>query len=311
MISVIVPMYNEEKTVRELHRRINSVMTNIGEPYEIVFVDDGSTDGTFDEMKVLVPIKALRLRRNFGQSLAFSCGIHRAKGDIIVTLDGDLENQPEDIPLLINKLYEGYDVVTGWRTERWSTQRIVRRFPSLVANWLISRFSTVNIHDHGCSLRAYRSNVIRNVNLAGEMHRMLLAYIGNNGAKIAEIPIAFTPRKYGKSKYGFSRSLNVILDILAFYFFRWYSERPIHFFGYAGFASILLGSFTFLWALYLRIMEDIHFNRTPLPELMAIFIVVGFQFILMGLLGEVIVRLNREEQEDKNKSFEIIEYVQN
>jgi len=295
MISVIVTVYNEVENVSELHGRLVSVMQNLGQEYEIIFVDDGSDDGTFEELKRLKPIKVYQLPKNYGQTIALACGLDHAKGEIIMTLDGDLENQPEDIPILLDKLDAGYDVVAGWRKSRWSRQLLFRRLPSLIANSLISSMGRVKVHDHGCSLRAYRAHVFKDISFSGEMHRMLPSYLAMQGAKVTEVPVNFESRKFGKSKYGFSRSFKVLLDVLAFYFFRWFSDRPIHFFGYTGFALFALGLFTFLLALFLRIFSGIHFNRTPLPELVAIFVVVGFQFILFGLLAEIIVRLRRKE----------------
>lgn len=309
MISVVVPFYNERGNVRELHERILRVLRATGEKFEIIFVDDGSRDGTFEEMAKLKPLHAIRLSRNFGQTHAFGCGIQHAKGDIIVTSDGDLENHPEDIPRLLEKLKEGYDIVGGWRGQRWQKEFLTRRIPSLVANWFISRVTNVRLHDHGCNLRVYRRHVFDNVVFRGEMHRMLAAYLGMHGAKVAEIPVSYTPRKFGKSKYGLSRIFRVLLDVLAFHFFKKFASRPMHFFGYAGFISMFLGVLTFFWALYLRLFEGLHFNRTPLPELVAIFVVVGVQLILMGLLAEIVVRL--QQGKDVVPPYDVRERIEN
>lgn len=306
MISVIVPFFNERESVGELHQLILGVMEKLGRPFEIILVDDGSKDGTFDEIKKLSKVRGFRFRRNFGQTAAFSCGIENAKGDIIVTLDGDLENHPSDILKLVLKLEEGFDVVAGWREGRWKESLLTRRIPSLLASRIISSVTGIKLHDHGCNLRAYRRQVFDGVAFNGEMHRMLAAYLGMNGAKVAEVPVAYTPRKFGRSKYGLSRTFKVLLDVLAFHFFRKYATRPMHFFGYAGFVSMGLGFLTFLWALFLRIWQGTHFNRTPLPELVAIFVVVGFQFILMGLLAEILIRLRH----DQNPSYDIAEQVE-
>lgn len=308
MISVVAPFYNEKESIGELHRRLLAVLQKIGKPFEIIFVDDGSRDATFAEIRKCFPVAGLRLRRNSGQTAAFGAGIREAKGDIIVTLDGDLENQPEDIPMLLEKLDEGYDVVSGWRRRRWQEKMMTRRIPSLLANRLISRVTGVYLHDHGCNLRAYRREVFQGVAFNGEMHRMLAAYLGMRGAKVAEIPVSYVPRKFGYSKYGIGRTFKVLLDVLAFYFFKEYATRPMHFFGYAGFMSIGAGILTFFWAAYLRIFEGLHFNRTPLPVLIAVFVVVGAQFILMGLLAEILLRSGREHPDDK---YDIGERVQN
>ncbi len=310
MISVVVPFFNERGSIRELHSRLVSVLKKTGEEYEIVFVDDGSSDGTFEEMKKLSPLRAYAMSRNFGQTVAFGCGITNARGEIIVTMDGDLENQPEDIPALLAKLKEGYDLVAGWRQNRWHKQFFTRRLPSLAANILISKVTGTRLHDHGCNLRVYRKKVFDNIVFRGEMHRMLAGYLGMHGARIAEVPVSCARRKYGKSKYGLSRLFKVILDLLAFYFFRTYGTRPMHFFGYAGFFSMGFGALTFLWASYLRIFQGVHFNRTPLPELVAIFIIVGFQFILMGLLAEIFVRM-KSSKVPAETVYEVRERIEN
>ncbi len=305
MVSVVVPFYNERESVRELHERLLSVFKKIGQEYEIIFVDDGSRDGTFEEIKKLPQVRGFRFFRNYGQTAAFGCGIENAKGNIIVTLDGDLENMPEDIPQLLAKLGEGYDVVSGWRKNRWSSEFFTRRLPSVLANILISRITGVHLHDHGCNLRVYQRHIFRGISFSGEMHRMLAAYLGMHGAKVTEVPVSYKGRKYGKSKYGLSRTFRVLLDVLSFHFFQKYATRPMHFFGYAGFVSMGLGFLTSIWALLLRVLQGTHFSRTPLPELVAIFIVVGFQFILMGLLAEVLIRSRRESK----PSYDIAERV--
>ncbi len=309
MISVIVPFYNEKEVIAELHRRLLDVFKKTGDKLEVIFVDDGSIDGTFTEIKKLPSVKGIRLRENSGQTMAFGCGIKEAEGDVIVTMDGDLENRPEDIPYLLEKLREGYDVVAGWRQNRWRSKIFTRLIPSLAANWFISKVTGVKLHDHGCNLRVYRKEIFQGVSFHGEMHRMLAAYLGLRGAKIAEVPVVYAPRKFGKSKYGLSRIFKVLLDVLAIYFFREYSSRPMHFFGYAGFISIFFGSLTFLAALGLRIFGGVHLNRTPLPELVAVFTVVGFQFILMGLLAEIMVR--SKETVNEEAVYDIRERVQN
>ncbi len=289
-ISVVVPFFNEQESVAELHRLLASVLTSAQKPYEVFFVDDGSKDNTWQEIQKLKGIHAIRLRRNFGQTAALSVGIKEAQGDVIVTMDGDLENDPADIPRLLEKLEEGYDIVSGWRRDRWQDKFFSRRLPSSAANWLISFVTNVHLHDHGCALKAYRADVLKHVDLTGDMHRMIAAYAARGGARVAELPVRFEPRKHGVSKYGFSRTFKVLLDILAFHFFYKYARRPMHFFGAVGFLSLFLACGIGVWAIYLRIIEDIHFIRTPLPILVAIFIVVGFQFILMGLLAEIISR---------------------
>jgi glycosyltransferase involved in cell wall biosynthesis len=296
MISVIAPLYNERDSVQELHMRIQKALQILGNPFEIILVDDGSKDGTFDEIRKLSSVRGFRFVQNQGQTVAFGAGIARAKGEIVVTLDGDLENQPEDIPLLIKKLNEGYDVVAGWRKDRWQKQLLSRKLPSLLANRLVGWITGVTIHDHGCNLRAYRREVFDGVVFRGEMHRMLTAYLGMRGAKFTELPVSYEPRKHGTSKYGLSRTFKVLLDVLALYFFKEYGSKPMHFFGYIGFLSFGVGFLFGLFALFLRLFSGTHLNRTPLPIMVAIFIVVGVQFILMGLLAELLLRSKEETQ---------------
>ena len=290
-ISVIVPLFNEAESVGELSGVLLQTLASLGKSFEIILVDDGSTDGTWRELSKLQGVRAIRLRRNFGQTAALSVGIKEAQGDVIITMDGDLENDPADIPKLLQKLEEGYDIVSGWRRDRWQDKLFSRRLPSAAANWLISFVTGVTLHDHGCTLKAYRSDLLKHTQLTGDMHRMIAAYAARAGARIAEIPVGFRPRRHGVSKYGFSRTFKVLLDILAFHFFYKYARRPMHFFGAIGFLSFFLSFIVAVFTFYLRIVENIHFIRTPLPILVAIFVVVGFQFILMGLLAEIISRM--------------------
>ncbi|MEK7598918.1 MAG: glycosyltransferase family 2 protein [Patescibacteria group bacterium] len=298
LISVIVPFFNEEKNVAELHQRLIGVFKNLDYDFEIVFVDDGSTDATFEAMRSLKPLTALRLRKNFGQSHALAAGIRRSRGDTVVTMDGDLENHPEDIPRLIAKINEGYDVVSGWRKNRWSNQLILRRIPSLAANKLIAYVSGAALNDFGCALRAYRRSVINQIQLKGEEHRLIAANASVLGAHLAEIEVQYSARKSGKSKYGLMRIFKVLLDVLALTFFNRYSSRPIHFFGGFGFAGLFLSLAAFIIMLYLRIFMGISFILTPLPTLAAIFAIIGVQFILMGLLAEIYIRRDKNTSEN-------------
>jgi glycosyltransferase involved in cell wall biosynthesis len=306
MLSVIVPFFNEEKTVREMHARLVSVLSKENIPYEIIFVDDGSQDSTFQNMQKLAPLRVVRLKRNYGQTQALAAGIAHAGGDIIVTLDGDLENDPADIPRLLTKLGEGYDIVSGWREGRWQNQFFTRRLPSGLANKLISYVSGIHLSDHGCTLKAYRRHILHDLRLSGDMHRMIAAYAAREGALITEMPVRFTPRIHGKSKYGLSRIFKVLLDVLAFRFFYKFARRPIHFFGGAGFASFFFGGVIFLVMLYLKFFKNTTFIQTPLPVLVALFIIVGVQFILMGLLAEIFVR---SRDNDKNIIRSVVENV--
>lgn len=297
-LSIVVPFYNEEGNVEELHRRLVKALSPLPSPPELIFVDDGSRDRTFQIIKTLAPVIAIRLKKNLGQTQALAVGIARAKGEIIVTMDGDLENDPADIPFLLAKLGEGYEIVSGWRKKRWKNKWLTRRFPSAIANHLISWISGVYLHDHGCTLKAYRRSILDSLNLTGEMHRMIAAYAARGGAKLIEIPVRFEPRRFGTSKYGLSRTFKVLLDILAFHFFHKYAKRPIHFFGGVGFVSLFLGSGAFFWMLLLKYAEHVSFIQTPLPVLSALFLIIGFQFILMGLLAEIFVRTSPAREED-------------
>lgn len=234
-ISVVVPVYNEKGNIEELYSRINSSIRSITDSFEIIIVDDGSTDGSFDEIKRLSKIKAFKLNKNYGKSYALACGIHNASGQIIVTIDGDLENHPEDIPSLINKIKEGYDVVTGWRKDRWNSSFFSRKLPSLIANWLISLISKLKIHDHGCGLTAFKSDLLKDFIFSDQIHRMIIPYIAiKQEVKVFELEVGFTTRKYGKSKYGISRTFSVILDLISYIFFKNYAKKPMHFFGNTG-----------------------------------------------------------------------------
>lgn len=293
--SVVVPLYNEAESVVLLHHRISEVLKTFERgSCEVIFVDDGSTDGTFERARWLSPLTFVRLHENYGQTAAIAAGIASARGEIIVTMDGDLENDPADIPRLLDKLEEGYDVVSGWRKERWREQPFGRRLPSALANRLISRITGVNLHDHGCTLKAYRQQFIKGLYLFGDMHRMLAAYAVSTGARLAEVPVHFSERKYGYSKYGLSRAFRVLLDIVAFHFFRRYKHRPMHFFGWFGFWSIMAGLVTFFWMIGLKIFEGKSFIATPLPILVVFFVILGAQFVLMGLLGEILIRSQYE-----------------
>ncbi len=302
-ISIVFPVYNEEKNLEELYLKINETLSEIGKSYEIIAVDDGSVDKSFEVLKKLClrdpKFKAIRFRRNFGQTAALSAGFHHAKGNIIITMDSDLQNDPSDIPRLLEKIDEGYDVVSGWRADR-KDKFISRRLPSILANKLIVKMTGVNIHDFGCTLKAYRKDVVENINLYGEMHRFIPALAKWIGAEITEIKVKHHPRKHGKSKYGISRTIRVILDLLTIKFLLSFSTKPIQIFGLMGLGSSVIG---FLICLYLSIGK-IFFpseatsltKRMPMLLLGVLLILVGVQLITMGLLGEIIVRTYYESQ---------------
>jgi dolichol-phosphate mannosyltransferase len=247
----------------------------------------------------------IHFTRNFGQTPALASGIEHATGEIIVPMDSDLENHPEDIPKMIEKINEGYDIVSGWRRDRWQGQTFTRRIPSDVASWLISSISGLKLHDHGSTLKAYRGDMLKGIRLYGDMHRFIAAYLSWHGARVAEFPINYTPRKYGKSNYGLNRIFKVILDLVTLKFLTRFFHKPMHFFGGAGLISIFLGFVTVALAIYFK-FSTIHqkdFISTPLPVLMALFFIVGILLILMGLLAEILVRTYHESQNKKTSEI--------
>jgi glycosyltransferase involved in cell wall biosynthesis len=297
-LSIVIPLYNEEENVQILHERLNHVLDSLKLDYEILFIDDGSTDRTFsilEEIQAKDPrVIVLSLRRNFGQTAAFAAGFDFAHGDVIVTMDGDLQNDPADIPKLL-ELIKDHDLVSGWRKKR-KDPFFTRRLPSITANWLISNVTGVKLHDYGCSLKAYRREVIKNLKLYGEMHRFIPAVASWYGVRIAEVETVHHQRTRGKSKYGISRTIKVVLDLITVKFLQSFSTKPIQFFGPIGIFSGLLG---FLISLYLSI-DKLFFGTPiggrPLLLLGALLIIVGIQLIGMGLLGEMIVRVYHESQ---------------
>ena len=302
-ISIVLPILNEEENLEELYSRLTETLSKLGLEYEIIAVDDGSTDKSFAVLKQIherdPKLKAIKFRRNFGQTAAMSAGFNHARGDVIITMDSDLQNDPADIPRLLDKLNEGYDVVSGWRADR-KDKFLSRRLPSVLANRLIVKMTGVKLHDFGCSLKAYRKDVIDNINLYGEMHRFIPALARLVGAEIAEMKVTHHARKYGKSKYGISRTTRVILDLITIKFLLNYSTRPIQVFGFVGMGSGFVG---FLICLYLSIGK-IFFpsdatslkERMPMLLLGILMILIGVQLITMGLLGEIMVRTYHESQ---------------
>jgi glycosyltransferase involved in cell wall biosynthesis len=296
-VSVVVPLYNEEESIPHLYESLKSAMDAEGKDYELIFVDDGSTDRTLSIIKELAQkdgkVVPLSFRRNFGQTAAFAAGFDHAKGDVIVTIDGDLQNDPKDIPKLLS-LIGKYDIVSGWRKNR-KDRFITRILPSLMANWLISKVTGVKLHDYGCSLKAYRADVLKNIKLYGEMHRFIPAVADWYGVNITEVETTHHPRKYGTSKYGIGRTIRVILDLITVKFLQSFSTKPLQAFGPWGLASCVAG---FAISLYLTIIklsgQDI--GGRPLLLLGILLIIVGIQLIGMGLLGELLVRVYHESQ---------------
>lgn len=300
-ISVIVPLHSEELNVEPLYQGICDSLNRIGKPYEIIFVDDGSRDRTAEIIDALAAqdrnLKVIHLRRNFGQTSAMSAGIDHAAGEILIPMDGDLQNDPVDIPRLLGKLDEGYDVVSGWRKDR--RDKFLRSLLSRIANRIISVISDVYLHDYGCTLKAYRHEVIKGVRLYGEMHRFIPIYAMWQGAKVTEIPVQHHPRIHGKSNYGFERTIKVVLDIIVIKFMGAYYHKPIYVFGAFGFFSLFLGALAGVAALYRKFFQDVSLIQTPLPLMSVLFIVLGIMSILMGLIAEMLVRTYYESQDKK------------
>jgi glycosyltransferase involved in cell wall biosynthesis len=299
-ISLVVPAYNEALNLPIFYERVTSVLKKIGRDYEIVVVDDGSKDNSFAVLSDLATkdnrLKVICFRHNFGQTAALSAGIEAANGDVIILIDSDLENDPEDINTIINKMDEGYDVVSGWRKNRWKGQFLTRKIPSLAANSLISKVTGVKLNDFGCTLKGYRRDVIKNIMLYGEMHRFIPAYAKKQGARIGEVEVRFAPRIHGKSNYRFSRLLRVLPDLLLLKFLEKYMNRPMHFFAYAGFWSFLFAFVTVATAIVLRFTMGISLIQTPLPTLAGVLLIIGTQFFLMGIIAEMMMRTYYESQ---------------
>jgi glycosyltransferase involved in cell wall biosynthesis len=296
-LSIVCPVFNEEKNIPELHEEIRASCENMGRSYEIIFVDDGSWDGSFPALKSAAnkdpKVKIIRLRRNFGQTAALAAGFDFAKGDIIITLDADLQNDPRDFRLLIDKIQAGYDIVSGWRKKR-KDNFFLRRIPSAMANWLISAITRVKLHDYGCTLKAFRREVVKNINLYGELHRFIPAIASTIGVSIAEIEVHHRPRRHGKSKYSVFRFVKVILDLLTVKFLLSYSTRPLQIFGIFGLISGITGGVIAFYLSYQRLFMNQGIAGRPLLLLAILLIVIGIQFITLGLLAEVMVRAYHE-----------------
>jgi glycosyltransferase involved in cell wall biosynthesis len=298
-ISVFLPVYNEEPNLLPLHAKLNDALNKIGASAEIVYVDDGSTD---DSLKILRQIAAgdsrvrvVALRRNYGQTAAMAAGIDAARGRVLIPMDADLQNDPADIVRLLNKLSEGYDVVSGWRKHR-QDKLLSRKIPSMIANRLISWIGGVPLHDYGCSLKAYRRESLEDVRLYGEMHRFIPIYASWAGARVSEIPVEHHPRTMGKSKYGLSRTLKVIFDLMTIKFMASYQTKPIYVFGSFGMLAFAISLLAGFYAIFLKLIHKADFVQTPLPILTIVMFAVGIQFVLMGLLAEMLVRTYHESQ---------------
>ncbi len=311
-VSIVVPMFNEQESASRCYRDITDAMVQAGLDYQLVFVDDGSTDATLEVLERVTAgdrrVSIVELRRNFGQSAAFEAGFDRARAGVIVPMDGDLQNDPRDIPRLLAKLEEhpGYDVVSGWRRERkdgW-----LRTIPSRLANRLISAVTGVRLHDYGCSLKAYRRDVLRDVRLYGETHRFIPALVRWVGGRVTEIPVNHRPRTAGRSKYGLGRTFHVLLDLLTVQFMMNYLTKPLYFFGKAGFASLLMAFFVLVGVGAQKALVGTDMTGNPLLYLSVTLLLIGVQFLLMGLMMEILTRTYHESQGRRTYAVRRIHY---
>jgi glycosyltransferase involved in cell wall biosynthesis len=298
-ISIIIPVYNEEESLPLLNQAITDAMGGL--PYEVIYVDDGSTDESIRVLEAMAEdhkeiVRVIEFRRNFGQTAAMVAGIDNASGEVIVTIDADMQNDPADIPKLLEQIDKGYDVASGWRVDRKDTM-LTRTMPSRVANWIISKVTGVRLHDYGCTLKAYRREVLEGFHLYGEMHRFIPAYAGMVGAKIIEVPVRHHPRRFGQAKYGLERTAKVILDLFTVKFLISYSNKPIYLFGGAGLFLIALSVLDLVVLVLRRLTPPYeHMIRSPLLLMSVMLFTLGFQSILMGLIAELMVRTYYESQ---------------
>lgn len=307
-ISLFLPVLDEEENLPLMHQKIAAALDALGKPAEVIYIDDGSTDKSLQVLKEIAAgdgrVRVLSLRRNYGQTAAMSAGIDAARGEILIPMDADLQNDPADIARLLEKLDEGYDVVSGWRKNR-QDKMLTRKIPSQIANKIISWIGDVHLHDYGCSLKAYRRDVLKDVKLYGEMHRFIPIYASWAGARVTEIPVEHHARTMGKSKYGLSRTVKVVFDLITIKFMAEYHTKPIYVFGTCGLLAFLVSFFAGLYAVVLKLANYIglppryhaDFVETPLPVLCIVMFAIAIQFFLMGLLAELLVRTYHESQD--------------
>jgi glycosyltransferase involved in cell wall biosynthesis len=300
-LSVVVPLYNEEGNVVELHQKILTALQKLGRSFEIIFVDDGSRDGTLERARSLTPLKLIVFRKNFGQTAAFDAGIKAALGEVIITLDGDLQNDPNDISLLLAKMDEGYDVVSGWRHKRqdpWS-----KKIPSRIANLLRKFLIHDNIHDSGCSLKAYKRECFKDVDLFGEMHRFIPAILQLEGYRVGEVKVSHHPRLHGVTKYNWKRGFKGLVDMISIWFWRKYSHRPLHLFGASGVVLSLLGGAILLWMVVEKFYFDASIADRIWPLVGIFFTLIGVQLFISGLLADIAVRNYYQNRHRMNYSI--------
>ncbi|MBN1872563.1 MAG: glycosyltransferase family 2 protein [Candidatus Omnitrophica bacterium] len=309
-ISCIVPVYNEEKNLEILYAELKEVLKTLTGGHEIIFVNDGSTDTSQEVLKSISAkdrdVKVIRFGRNYGQTAALAAGFSKAEGEVLVTMDGDLQNDPRDIPNLLKKMKEGYDLVSGWRKKR-KDPLFTKNIPSHIANGLISFITGVRLHDYGCTLKAYKREAVKNINLYGEMHRFLPALASWNGITIAEIPVNHRARIHGKTKYGLSRTSKVILDLVTVKFLLSFSTKPIQLFGLWGFISLIFSFISGISVIAMKLFKGEDMTGNPFLYLTILLLVVGIQFIMMGLLGEMMSRIYHESR--KNPTYIIKEQI--
>jgi glycosyltransferase involved in cell wall biosynthesis len=301
MLSIVIPIHNEEHSILPLYDRLTAVLEQVKRPYEILFVDDASSDRSFELLANLVEtdghLKVIRLRRNFGQTAALSAGFHESKGDVIIAMDGDLQHAPEDIPALLQKIDEGYDIASGWRQNRVDNA-LFRKIPSKIANWLMAKASGINLRDFGTTFKAYRSEVLKDVNLYGELHRFIPALASFYGARIVEVPIRNTPRASGDSHYGIGRTFRVMFDILTIKFLLKYFTRPMHFFGTLGLIGTTFGGGIMVYLAILKLLGyEIVISHGPLMIAGALLLLGGMMMFSTGLIGEMMMRTYFESQD--------------
>ena len=311
-LSIVVPVYNEEKNLPELFEQILAALKDASYDWDVTFVDDGSKDKSVEVLKQLQArepnrVRIVVFRRNYGQTAAISAGIDHSDGDVVILMDADLQNDPADIPVLLAELDKGYDVVSGWRKDR-QDNTLTRTIPSRLANQLISSSTGVHLHDYGCTLKAYRRDVLDNINLYGEMHRFIPVYADDAGAKISEVVVRHHPRKHGKANYGLERTLKVVLDLITVKFLMKFSKKPIYLFGGVGFGMMIVGLALFIWLAIRRIVAEVGVLTSPWFQIAVMMFLLGFIAILMGLIAELLMRTYFESQ--KKKTYTVRELVE-
>jgi glycosyltransferase involved in cell wall biosynthesis len=305
-LSVVVPLYNEEGNVKELHRRIKEACVKLGHQYEIIFVDDGSKDGTVKDCEGLSPLKLIKFRKNFGQTAAFDAGIKSASGNIIITMDGDLQNDPADIGLLLDEMDKGFDIISGWRWQRKDT--LSKKIFSRGANILRKILIQDKIHDSGCSLKAYKKECFEDVDLFGEMHRFIPAILEMQGYKVGEVKVSHHARVHGKTKYNWKRGIKGFVDMISIWFWRKYANRPLHLFGGGGIIMSFLGALILLWMAIDKIFFGQSLSERIWPLVGVFMVLVGIQLFIFGLLGDILIKNYYKERKTMNYSIkEIVE----